>query len=60
MDTTVSADFQLAQLGREIDERRSIERGWKYTATCPQCGATFQLPVGTAMTRGARPCGWSH
>lgn len=30
------------------------------TATCPICGETFELPVGTTMTRGSRPCGWSH
>jgi hypothetical protein len=24
------------------------------------CGDTFNLPAGTALTRGSRPCGWSH
>jgi hypothetical protein len=29
-------------------------------STCSTCGDTFNLPAGTALTRGSRPCGWSH
>jgi len=36
--------------------RQSIER----LHTCAQCGETFTLPEGTTLTRGSRPCGWSH
>ena len=28
--------------------------------TCPTCGEKFTLPEGTTLTRGSRPCGWSH
>jgi hypothetical protein len=27
---------------------------------CATCGERFTLPAGTAVTRGSRPCGWSH
>jgi hypothetical protein len=27
---------------------------------CPQCGEEFTLPEDTTLTRGSRPCGWSH
>jgi hypothetical protein len=29
-------------------------------STCPTCGDTFTLPAGVTLTRGSRPCGWSH
>jgi hypothetical protein len=27
---------------------------------CPVCGDVFVLRPGTTLTRGSRPCGWSH
>jgi len=30
------------------------------THTCQQCGLVFTLPADVTLTRGSRPCGWSH
>ena len=47
---------------RDFTSQRAvrIDPDITYLATCTKCGETFPLPVGVPLTRGSRPCGWSH
>ena len=60
--TEMAEHFQA--LDQWIQNGGFLPANWqpvKYVdAVCPQCGEKFQLPAGTTMTRGSRPCGWSH